>query len=54
MNKIDITDEGDSEEAKEILATEGHKIYTISALTGFGVSSLMEDLYQTVASFTIS
>ena len=48
LNKIDITDENDREEAKEILAKEGHKIYTISALTGFGVSSLMEDLYQIV------
>jgi GTP-binding protein len=48
LNKIDITDEGDREEAKEILAKEGHKIYTISALTGFGVSFLMEDLYNIV------
>ncbi|MEA1991263.1 MAG: GTPase ObgE [Thermodesulfobacteriota bacterium] len=54
LNKIDITDEGDREEAKEILAEEGYKIYTISALTGFGVSLLMEDLYQIVTSFTTS
>jgi GTP-binding protein len=48
LNKVDITDGGDREKAKEILAGEGHKIYTISALTGFGVSSLMEDLYHIV------
>ncbi len=54
LNKIDITDDGDREEAKEILAKEGNNIYTISALTGFGVSSLMEDLYQIVTSFTTS
>lgn len=54
LNKIDITDDGDKGEAKEILAKEGHNIYTISALTGFGVSSLMEDLYKIVASFKTS
>jgi GTP-binding protein len=54
LNKIDITDEDDREKAKEVLAEESHKIYTISALTGSGVSSLMEDLYQIVASFTTS
>ncbi|MBW2081134.1 MAG: GTPase ObgE [Deltaproteobacteria bacterium] len=48
LNKIDITDEDNREKAKEVLAKEDHKIYTISALTGFGVSSLMEDLYQIV------
>jgi GTP-binding protein len=50
LNKMDITDKNDKEAAEEILAKEGYKIYNISALTGFGVSSLMEDLYSIVNS----
>nr|HDN01211.1 GTPase ObgE [Deltaproteobacteria bacterium] len=48
LNKIDITDKVIIERAKDALAEEGHRIYIISALTGFGVSLLIEDLYKIV------
>jgi len=50
LNKIDITDEVSIERAREAVAEEGHRIYTISALTGSGVSLLIEDLYKIVNS----
>lgn len=46
LNKIDIIDDSEMEEAKEILAGQGQRIYPISAITGSGVSSLMEDVYS--------
>jgi len=50
LNKIDIISDVDRKEAEESLAREGHGIYSISALTGSGVLSLLEGVYQLVTS----
>ncbi len=48
LNKIDIIKDVDREAAKRVLAGEGHEVYLISALTGYGLTSLLEGVYHLV------